>query len=68
MNKRLSDLAHRHAGLGVEISRIDLSAALRSRAADAYNEVLTSIQGADQRIAEARTDAERKAPARRPDP
>jgi regulator of protease activity HflC (stomatin/prohibitin superfamily) len=61
MNKRLSDLAHRHSGLGVEISRIDLSAALRSRAERAYEDVLTSIQGADQRIAEARTLAERKA-------
>ena len=60
MNRRLSDLAHRHAGLGVEISRIDLSAALRSRAERAYEDVLTSIQGADQRIAEARTLAERK--------
>jgi regulator of protease activity HflC (stomatin/prohibitin superfamily) len=61
MNKRLSDLAHRHSGVGVEISRIDLSAALRSRAERAYEDVLTSIQGADQRIAEARTLAERKA-------
>jgi regulator of protease activity HflC (stomatin/prohibitin superfamily) len=60
MNRRLADLARRQAGLGVEISRIDLSAALRSRAAEAYNDVLTSIQGADQRIAEARTFAERK--------
>ena len=59
MNARLADLARRNAGLGVEISRIDLSAALRSRAAEAYNDVLTSIQGADQRIAEARTVAER---------
>jgi regulator of protease activity HflC (stomatin/prohibitin superfamily) len=59
MNHRLADLAEREVGLGVEISRIDLSAALRSRAAEAYNDVLTSIQGADQRIAEARTSAER---------
>jgi regulator of protease activity HflC (stomatin/prohibitin superfamily) len=61
MNKRLTELAQRHAGLGIEISRIDLSAALRSRAERAYEDVLTSIQGADQRIAEARTHAERKA-------
>jgi regulator of protease activity HflC (stomatin/prohibitin superfamily) len=61
MNERLTDLARLDVGLGVEISRIDLSAALRSRAAEAYNDVLTSIQGADQRVAEARTDAERKA-------
>jgi regulator of protease activity HflC (stomatin/prohibitin superfamily) len=60
MNRRLADLARRRAGLGVEIGRIDLSAALRSRAAQAYEDVLTSIQGADQRIAEARTFAERK--------
>jgi regulator of protease activity HflC (stomatin/prohibitin superfamily) len=59
MNKRLADLAAHNAGIGVEISRVDLSAALRSRAAEAYNDVLTSIQGADQQIAEARTDAER---------
>ncbi|SEE21488.1 Regulator of protease activity HflC, stomatin/prohibitin superfamily [Rhizobiales bacterium GAS188] len=59
MNARLADLARRQAGLGVEISRIDLSAALRSRAAEAYNDVLTAVQGADQRIAEARTGAER---------
>ncbi len=61
MNRKLSDLGHRHSGLGVEISRVDLSAALRSRAERAYEDVLTSIQGADQRIAEARTFAERKA-------
>jgi regulator of protease activity HflC (stomatin/prohibitin superfamily) len=61
MNRRLADLARHQAGLGVAISRIDLSAALRSRAAEAYNDVLASIQGADQRIAEARTLAERKA-------
>jgi regulator of protease activity HflC (stomatin/prohibitin superfamily) len=60
MNRRLSELAHRNAGLGVEISRIDLSAALRSRAERAYEDVLTSIQSADQRVAEARTFAERK--------
>jgi regulator of protease activity HflC (stomatin/prohibitin superfamily) len=59
MNSRLAGLAGRGASLGVEISRVDLSAALRSRAAEAYNEVLTSIQTADQQIAEARTDAER---------
>jgi regulator of protease activity HflC (stomatin/prohibitin superfamily) len=59
MNHRLADLARQDVGLGVEISRIDLSAALRSRAAGAYNDVLTSIQGADQSIAEARTNAER---------
>jgi regulator of protease activity HflC (stomatin/prohibitin superfamily) len=59
MNRRLTELAEQQAGIGVEISRIDLSAALRSRAAEAYNEVLTSIQGADQRVAEARTAAER---------
>jgi len=61
MNERLAELAGLDVGLGVEISRVDLSAALRSRAAEAYNDVLTSIQGADQRVAEARTGAERKA-------
>jgi regulator of protease activity HflC (stomatin/prohibitin superfamily) len=61
MNERLAELARLDVGLGVEISRVDLSAALRSRAAEAYNDVLTSIQGADQRVAEARTGAERKA-------
>ena len=61
MNEGLSELARQDVGLGVEVSRIDLSAALRSRAAEAYNDVLTSIQAADQRVAEARTSAERRA-------
>jgi regulator of protease activity HflC (stomatin/prohibitin superfamily) len=60
MNARLSALARADAGLGVEIGRVDLSAALRSQAARAYDEVLTSIQGADQSIAQARTTAARK--------
>jgi hypothetical protein len=60
MNARLAELARRDVGLGVEVSRVDVSAALRSRAAEAYTEVLTSIQAADQRVAEARTMAERR--------
>jgi regulator of protease activity HflC (stomatin/prohibitin superfamily) len=63
MNARLAALARRNAGLGVEVSRVDLSAALRSQAARAYDEVLTSIQGADQSIAQARTTAARKSQA-----
>jgi regulator of protease activity HflC (stomatin/prohibitin superfamily) len=63
MNARLADLVRQDAALGVEISRIDISAALRSQAARAYEEVLTSIQGADQSIAQARTTAARKSQA-----
>jgi regulator of protease activity HflC (stomatin/prohibitin superfamily) len=54
MNRRLSGL-----GLGVEVSRIDLTALLPARAKPAFDEVLAAESEAARVVAAARTDAER---------
>lgn len=54
MNRRLGDL-----GLGIEISRIDLTAELPARAKPAFDQVLTAESEAARAVASARTDAER---------
>jgi regulator of protease activity HflC (stomatin/prohibitin superfamily) len=55
MNARLAGL-----GMGVEVTRLDLTASLPSVARGAFEMVLTAGQGADQAIAMARTDATRR--------
>lgn len=60
MNARLTQLADAHAGLGVEIQRIDMAALLPPDAKVAFDAVLTATQQADQNIAAARTDAEQR--------
>lgn len=60
MNARLAALASANSGLGVEIQRIDMTAVLPQTAKFAFDSVLTAIQGADQTIAAARTDAEQQ--------
>jgi regulator of protease activity HflC (stomatin/prohibitin superfamily) len=59
VNHRLAALAAQGAGLGVTVSRIDLTAALPAAAKTAFDQVLTSTQKADRELAEARTDTSR---------
>lgn len=54
MNRRLKELS-----LGVEISRIDLTAVLPARAKPAFDQVLTAESEAARTVASARTDAEK---------
>ncbi|MEQ5838507.1 SPFH domain-containing protein [Paraburkholderia acidicola] len=54
----LDALTAEHAGLGIEVARMDVQATFPATAVDAFNAVLTSLQTADRSIAEARTAAE----------
>ena len=58
VQRHLNALAGAHAGLGIEVARMDVQAQFPAAAVDAYNSVLTSLQTADRNIAEARTEAE----------
>ena len=59
IDRRLADLAAQGAGLGIEVSRADLSAALPAGAKAAFDGVLVATQLADQNVADARSTAER---------
>ena len=58
VQRHLNALAEAHAGLGIEVARMDVQAQFPAAAVDAFNSVLTSLQTADRNIAEARTQAE----------
>ncbi|PXW23942.1 Regulator of protease activity HflC, stomatin/prohibitin superfamily [Paraburkholderia caballeronis] len=58
VERRLQALEARHAGLGIEVSRVDVQANLPAAAVDAFNSVLSSLQTAERNIADARTAAE----------
>ncbi|WP_193102644.1 protease modulator HflK [Burkholderia sp. Z1] len=58
--RHLRALDAAHAGLGVEVARVDVQPAFPGAAADAFNSVLTSLQLAERTIAEARTAAEQR--------
>jgi regulator of protease activity HflC (stomatin/prohibitin superfamily) len=60
VNRRLDDLARQHAGLGVQVSRVDVTASIPSGAKAAFDHVLTVTQEAQKDIAQARTQAELK--------
>ncbi|PMS33857.1 regulator of protease activity HflC (stomatin/prohibitin superfamily) [Trinickia symbiotica] len=60
IERHLRALEAEHAGLGVDVSRVDVQAAFPAAAADAFDSVLTSLQQAERDIAEARTAAEHK--------
>ncbi|PTB16993.1 hypothetical protein C9I57_30270 [Trinickia symbiotica] len=60
IEQHLRALEAEHAGLGVDVSRVDVQAAFPAAAAGAFNSVLTSLQQAERAIAEARTAAERR--------
>jgi regulator of protease activity HflC (stomatin/prohibitin superfamily) len=57
INRRLDDLAGAGASLGIQVSRVDLAAAIPSGAKSAFDYVLIATQQADRDIAEARTGA-----------
>ncbi len=57
INDRLDALRRQGAGLGVQVSRIDILALLPPIAKAAFDDVLTASQIADQTVAAARTDA-----------
>jgi regulator of protease activity HflC (stomatin/prohibitin superfamily) len=61
VNGRLEGLARRAAGLGVRVSRIDLSATIPAGAKQAFDEVLTTKQGAEEAVAKALTEAQLRA-------
>ncbi|PLZ00310.1 hypothetical protein CY652_21655 [Burkholderia sp. WAC0059] len=58
IQQHLDALAAGHAGLGIEVARVDLQASFPASAVGAFNAVLTSLQNAGRDIADARTVAE----------
>jgi regulator of protease activity HflC (stomatin/prohibitin superfamily) len=60
VNARLQQLTTDGAPLGVAVDRIDMTAWLPPVAKVAFDAVLTATQRADQQVAAARTDAERR--------
>jgi regulator of protease activity HflC (stomatin/prohibitin superfamily) len=60
VNARLERLTTDNASLGVAVDRIDMTAWLPPEAKVAFDAVLTATQRADQQVAAARTDAERR--------
>jgi regulator of protease activity HflC (stomatin/prohibitin superfamily) len=60
VNSRLEKLAAISASLGIAVDRIDMTAWLPPEAKLAFDAVLTATQKADQQVAAARTDAERR--------
>ncbi len=57
INRRLVDLQSRQAGLGVEVTRVDLSIALPTDVKSAFDGVLVAAQLADTRVAQAHSQA-----------
>ncbi|WP_158900193.1 SPFH domain-containing protein [Burkholderia sp. L27(2015)] len=58
VRRHLDALDAAHAGLGIEVARMDVQTQFPAAAVDAFNAVLSSLQTADRNIAEARTAAE----------
>ncbi|HEX3635702.1 MAG TPA: SPFH domain-containing protein [Paraburkholderia sp.] len=59
VERHLRELEAQHAGLGVEVARVDVEVAFPAAAVSAFNSVLTSLQVAERSMAEARTSAEK---------
>ncbi|RKF50990.1 SPFH domain-containing protein [Paraburkholderia fungorum] len=59
VERHLRALESQHAGLGVEVARVDVEVAFPAAAVGAFNSVLTSLQVAERSMAEARTSAEK---------
>ena len=59
MNAQLATLTHAGAGLGVEVTRADVTALLPQSAISRFDAVLDATQRAEQNLAAARTDAAR---------
>jgi modulator of FtsH protease HflK len=60
VNDRLKNLSAAGNPMGVEVDRIDVTAQLPAVAKVAFDSVLTATQAADQNVATARTEAERR--------
>jgi regulator of protease activity HflC (stomatin/prohibitin superfamily) len=58
VQRHLNALSVAHAGLGIDIARMDVQGQFPVAAVDAFNSVLTSLQTAERNIAESRTQAE----------
>jgi regulator of protease activity HflC (stomatin/prohibitin superfamily) len=63
VNERLAKLAQQRVGLGIQVSRVDISASIPGGAKTAFDQVLTVTQEVQKNIALARTQAELKAQA-----
>jgi regulator of protease activity HflC (stomatin/prohibitin superfamily) len=59
INRDLATLHTQHAGLGIEITRVDVQSTLPGDTMNAFNAVLTASQQAERNIADARTEAAR---------
>ncbi|WP_241023853.1 SPFH domain-containing protein [Paraburkholderia sp. Ac-20340] len=59
IQRHLDALAAAHAGLGIEVARVDVQSAFPASAIDAFNAVLGSMQNAERDVALARTVAEK---------
>lgn len=59
IQRHLNALAAAHAGLGIDVARVDVQATFPAAAVDAFNAVLTSLQDAERDVAQARTLAEK---------
>lgn len=57
INRSLAALTSEGAGLGVEVTRVDIQSKLPDAAVDSFNAVLTAGQLAEQQVAAARNDA-----------
>jgi modulator of FtsH protease HflK len=60
VSARLQTMSAAGSSLGIEVDRIDLTARLSPVAKVAFDSVLTATQAADQNVATARTQAERR--------
>ena len=58
VNRRLAELASQGAGLGINVSRVDLVPSIPAEAKEAFDSVLYALQTAETETAGARTDAE----------
>lgn len=56
-NARLAALARANAGLGIELTRVDVQSKVPGPTVGAFNAVLTASQMVDKNLAEARNDA-----------
>ena len=63
VNERLAKLAQQQIGLGIQVSRVDISASIPGGAKTAFDQVLIVTQEVQKNIALARTQAELKAQA-----
>jgi modulator of FtsH protease HflK len=61
VNRRLEALANAGSGLGIVVTRVDLTASLPSSAKAAFDKVLDASQTAEQAMADARTFATKTA-------